>query len=174
MNEIIWNFTFEHKPIISTACHNNQLKVYVWFDLIFFILLLLNSPPTEDIVLVHFKKYKRYNAQLKFKKQSAQLTPQEWIGLYRSMEDALLERVVSVGYLKGFSPSLVQFNVKFMSTFPKSTIGSQYFTLTHVKPNTKNATTCAVVSGWMPRVKVDRLTIGSSQTQYKLFFGKLN
>ena len=32
--------------------------------------------------------------------QNAQLTLQEWVGLYRSMEDALPEWVVSIGYLK--------------------------------------------------------------------------
>ena len=71
--------------------------------------------------------------------QNAQLTSQEWVGLYRNTEDALPEWVICAGYLKEFSPGLVQFSAEFMNTFPKSTVGSQYFTLTEIKPNTKNA-----------------------------------
>lgn len=64
------------------------------------------------------------------RQQSAQLHSQEWVGLYRNMEDILSEWVVSADYLKEFSSGHVQFNAEFMSTFPKSTVGSQYFTLT--------------------------------------------
>ena len=95
--------------------------------------------------------------------QNAQLTSHEWVGLYRSTEDALLEWVVSVGYLKEFSPGLVQFSIEFMSTFPKSTVGSQYFTLMEVKPNIENATPPMAFRGWMARVRVDSLTRGSNQ-----------
>jgi hypothetical protein len=61
-----------------------------------------------------------------------------------------------------------------MSTFPKSTVGSHYFTLMKVKPNTKNATPLMAFSGWMAQVRVDSLTRGSHRTQYKLFFRKLH
>lgn len=72
--------------------------------------------------------------------QDAQLTSQEWVGLYRNLLDALQGCVVRATYLKESNPSQVQFNVEFMSTFSKYNVGSQYFTMTHVKPNTKNAT----------------------------------
>jgi hypothetical protein len=49
------------------------------------------------------------------------------------MEDALMEWVVNVGYLKKISPSPVQLSVELMSTFTKSTLGPQYFTLMEVK-----------------------------------------
>ena len=62
-----------------------------------------------------------------------------------------------------------------MRTFPKSTVGSQYFILIEIRPNTKNAPPPPTVfSGCMIRVRVDRLTGGSSKTQFKLFFGKLD
>jgi hypothetical protein len=106
--------------------------------------------------------------------QNALLTSQEWVGLYRNTEDALPEWVVCAGYLKEFSPGPVQFSAEFMGTFPKSTVGSQYFTLTEIKPNTKNAPPPTAFSGWMIRVRIDRLTRGSSKTQFNLFFGKLD
>lgn len=68
----------------------------------------------------------------------------------------------------------VHFSAKFMSTFLKSTVGSQYFTLTKVQSNTKNATPPMIFSWWTSHVRVDRLTRGSGHTQYNLFFGKLN
>lgn len=61
-----------------------------------------------------------------------------------------------------------------MSTFPKSNVGSQYFTQTKVKPNIGNVTPLMAFSWWMVQVKVGSLTRGSSQTQYNLFFGKLD
>jgi hypothetical protein len=36
--------------------------------------------------------------------QNAQLTPQERIGLYRNIKDAMFEWVVCAGYLEEFSP----------------------------------------------------------------------
>ena len=94
--------------------------------------------------------------------------------MYRNTKDALLEWVVNVGYLKEFSYGHVHFSVECMSTFPKYVVASQYFTLSEVKPNTKNATPPMSFSGWMSRVWVDRLTRGSGQTQFNLFFGKLD
>jgi hypothetical protein len=61
-----------------------------------------------------------------------------------------------------------------MGTFPKSTLGSQYFTLPEIKPNTKNAPPPTTFSGWMIHVRIDRLTRGSSKTQFNLFLGKLD
>ena len=58
--------------------------------------------------------------------------------------------------------------------FPKFIIGLQYFTLTKVKLNAKNATPPTTFLGWMLRVKVDRMTHGSAQTQFNLFFAKLD
>ena len=55
------------------------------------------------------------------------------------MEDALSEWVICASYLKEHMLGHVQFNIEFKNTFPKTTIGSQYFTLTKIKPNTKNA-----------------------------------
>ena len=51
---------------------------------------------------------------------------------------------------------------------------SQYFILTEIKSNTKNAPPPTTFSGWMIRVRIDRLTGGSSKTQFNLFFGKLD
>jgi len=52
----------------------------------------------------------------------------------------------------------VHFSAKFMSTFLKSTVGSQYFTLTKVQSNTKNATPPMIFSWWTSHVRVDRRT----------------
>ena len=80
----------------------------------------------------------------------------------------------SIGYLKEFGPGFVTLSVKFMSTFPKSTIGSQYFTLTEIKPNNENATPPTTFEGGMARIRVDSPTRGCSKTQFNLFFGKLD
>ena len=85
--------------------------------------------------------------------QSAQLTSQGWVGLYWSMGDALLEWVVSAGGIKEFSLGHVQFSVEFMGTFPKSHVGTHYFTLMEVKPNIANATPPMAFSGWMVRIR---------------------
>lgn len=53
------------------------------------------------------------------------------------MEDALLAWFVCVGYLKEFSLGPVQFSAKFMDTFSKSIVGSQYFTLIEITFNTE-------------------------------------
>ena len=65
----------------------------------------------------------------------------------------------------------VQFSTKFMGTFAKSTVGSQYFTLTEVKPNARNTTPPIAFSCWMSRVRVDILARGSTHTQLTIFFG---
>jgi hypothetical protein len=57
-----------------------------------------------------------------------------------------------------------------MDTFPKSSVGSQYFTPTDIKPNTKNAPPPTFLSGWMIRVRFDRLTIGNNITLFSMFF----
>lgn len=105
---------------------------------------------------------------------NVQFISQEWVGFYMSTEDALLEWVVNIGYLKAFSPSHVQFNSKFMSTFPQSTIGSQFFTLTKMKPNVANATPQTAFNGWIACVRLDSLTRGKNRFQFSLFFGKLD
>ena len=87
--------------------------------------------------------------------QSAQLTSQEWIGLYRNIVDTLPKWVISAGYLKEFNSSLVHFSAEFMNTSRKSTVGLQYLILIEVKPNTKNVTPPTALLGWMLRVRVD-------------------
>ena len=77
------------------------------------------------------------------KQQNAQLTSQEWIGFYKRAEDALLEWVICVNYLKEYRPGTIQFSAKFVNILPKSTLGSQYYTLT----NTKNAIPPMVFDG---------------------------
>ena len=64
--------------------------------------------------------------------QGAHPTSLEWVNLYRIQEDKLLEWVVSASYFKEFSFKPVQFSVVIMGTFPKSIVGSQYFTLSEV------------------------------------------
>jgi hypothetical protein len=63
----------------------------------------------------------------------AQLTSHDWVGLYRNYESPTW--VVFAHYLKEFRISHVQLSAELIGTFPKSTVGSQYFTLTKKKPN---------------------------------------
>ena len=79
--------------------------------------------------------------------QKDQLTSQKWVGFYKNMEDVLHEWVVCVGFLKEFSLGHIHLIVEFMGTFPKSTMGLQYFTLTKIKSNTKNAPSPMAFSG---------------------------
>ena len=90
-----------------------------------------------------------------------------------SGEYALLERVVSVGYLKEFNPGHVQFSVEFTSIFLKSTVGSQYFTSTEVKLHTKNVTPPMAFTSWMAHMKVDILTRGSNKPHTICFLKNL-
>lgn len=48
------------------------------------------------------------------------------------------EWAVSVRNLKDFGFNLGEVNVELMDTFPKFIVGTQYFTLTKVKPNARN------------------------------------
>ena len=82
--------------------------------------------------------------------------------------------VVCTGYLKEFSLEHVQFGAKFMGTYPKSIVGSQYFTFTQIKLNTKYAPPPKAFSGWMICVRVGRFTKGSNKTQFNMFFEKLD
>ena len=84
-------------------------------------------------------------------------------------KDTLPKWVVCVGYLKEFSPRLVQFGVAFVGTYPKPTVRSQYFALNEIELNTKNAPPPMAFGGWMIRAKVHRLTKGSNKTQIDLF-----
>lgn len=104
----------------------------------------------------------------------AQLTSKDWIGLYRNPEDIMPEWVVSDGNFKEFNLGPMQFSAGFMGTFPKSTVGSQYFTLKVVELNARNAAPPVAFSRWMSRVRVDRLTRGSAQIQFTLLFGKFD
>lgn len=47
----------------------------------------------------------------------AQPTPQDWIGLYKNLEEELPEWVASAGYFKNFELGPVQFGADFMGTF---------------------------------------------------------
>lgn len=98
------------------------------------------------------------------------LTSQEWIGLYRSTDDALHEWVVKIGYLKKFCSGLVQFSVEFISIFPRPIVRSQYFISTKVNWNFETVKPTMAFSWWMAHVRVNSLTRGSSQTQFNLFF----
>lgn len=109
-----------------------------------------------------------------FKQQHTQLTPHEWVGMYRNTEDILPEWVVCASYLKEFSLGPVQFNVEFMNIFPTSTLLLQYFTLTKMKTNIETATPLTAFSIWMAQIGVDSLTRGSNHTKFKLLFGKLD
>lgn len=65
-------------------------------------------------------------------------TVREWVGLYKYQEDKLPECVVSACY---FRLGLVHVSIEFMRISPKSTIGSQYFTLRKVKAYARDAET---------------------------------
>ena len=69
-----------------------------------------------------------------------------------------------VGYLKEFRIGSVPLSDDLMGTFPKSTLGLQYFTLTEKKPNVHNAAPPIVFSRWLSCIRVDMLTQGSAQT----------
>ena len=127
----------------------------------------------QDLWVMLLEFYGRFHDRM-LNQTNTQLTPQEWIGMYRNTEDKLPEWVINAGYLKDFKLGSVQFKAEFMSTFPKPTVGSQYYTLTKVKPITQNAIPPMAFSSWMSRVREDCLTLGSGQTQFNLFFGKLD
>ena len=112
--------------------------------------------------------------EMMLNQQNAQLTSQKWVGLYRNTEDALPKWIICVGYLKEFSLGPIQFNTEFVGTFPKSTVGSQYSTLTEIKPNTKNAPPPTTFNGWMIHARIDRLTRSRTKTQFNIFLGKLD
>ena len=86
----------------------------------------------------------------------------------------MLEWVVCAGHLKDFSFGPMEFSAYFMGTSPKSIFGLQYFTLTEVKPYTRNAVPLMAFSNGMSRVRVDRFSRGCVQTQLNLLFGKLD
>ena len=100
----------------------------------------------QDFWFTLIEFYKLFQVKM-LNQQNTQLTSQEWVGFYKSTKDALPEWVVSVGYLKAFSPDPIQFSVEFMSTFPKSIMGLQFFILIEIKPNIENATSPTASDG---------------------------
>lgn len=62
----------------------------------------------------------------------------------------------------------------FMNTFPNSSVGLKYLTLTESKPNAANVIPSLAFDGWMTWVRVDSLTRGNNTTQFNVFFGKLD
>lgn len=90
------------------------------------------------------------------------------------VEVALLEWLICVGYLKECRPDPIQFSAKFSKTFSKFAMGSQYYTLTKIKPNTKNVLTPTTFNDWMMQVRVNNLTRGCNKIQFNLFYGKLD
>lgn len=97
-------------------------------------------------------------------------TSHVWVSLYKNPTCEMPKRVAYAGYFKEFKFKPVQISIKFMSTLPKSTFEFQYFTLIEVKPNVKNAVPSTALSGWMSCVRMDRLSRGSAQFQFTLFF----
>lgn len=92
--------------------------------------------------------------------QGARPASHEWVGLYNNQEDKLSRWVVNASCFKEFSFGLVQFVVVFMGMFPQSSVRSQYFTLSKVKPYARDAELSTTFSGWMSRVRVDKLSCG--------------
>jgi hypothetical protein len=80
-------------------------------------------------------------------------TSHEWVGLYRNQKDVMHTWVACARYFKEFRFGPMQFNAKLMGIFLKPTVGLQYFTLTKVKPNARNAKHPMAFSGWMSRVQ---------------------
>lgn len=97
-------------------------------------------------------------------------TSHVWVGLYKNPTCELPKRVACAGHFTEFKFKLVQISTKFMSTLPKSTVEFQYFILIEVKPNVKNVEPSTAFSGWMSCVRMDRLSRGSTQFQFTLFF----
>lgn len=77
-------------------------------------------------------------------------------------------------YFKEFKYGVVELVGSSWGIFPKYIVGSQYFTLTKVKPNDYNAETFTTFLGWIMRVQVDRLSHSCAKTQLNLFYGKLD
>lgn len=98
----------------------------------------------------------------------AQPTSQEWVGLYKNVEDTMHEWVLCVGYLKEFSFGPAEFSAEFMGSFPKSIVGFQYFTFIEVKPNARKVVPSTTFLGWMSKVRVDRHSHGSAHLQFNL------
>ena len=82
----------------------------------------------------------------------------------------MLKWVVSAYYFKEFSFELVQYSVVFMSTFPKSIVGLQYFTLREIKMYGRDAKSPTAFSDWTTQVRVDRPSRGKAQSQFNLLF----
>ena len=74
-------------------------------------------------------------------------------------------------YLEDFSFGPMEFSARFMGTFLKSIIGLQYFTLSEVKSNARNAVPPMAFSCWMSRLRVDKLSCKCVQTQFNILFG---
>jgi hypothetical protein len=68
----------------------------------------------------------------------------------------------------------IQFNADFFGIFPKFIVNLQYCIVVKVEPNARNAAQPVAIFGWVLQVRVDRLTRESAQTQFTLFFGKLD
>lgn len=96
--------------------------------------------------------------------QGAHPVSQKWVGLHRNQEAEFPEWVVSASYFKEFIFGLVQSNVEFMGDFCKSIVGSQYFTLSEIKLNARDAEPFTTFSSWMSRGRVDRLSCGNAHT----------
>jgi hypothetical protein len=111
----------------------------------------------RDFWLKLIEFYKAFRDTM-INQQIAQLTSHEWVGLYKSMEDALPYWIICTGCLKEHKPGLIQFSAKFMNTFPKSFVGSQCYILTNIKQNTKNAISPMDFAGWMTHDRVDSRT----------------
>lgn len=60
-----------------------------------------------------------------------------------------------------------------MNNFLKSIVGSHYFTLIKINRHTNNTPPSATFVGWMTHIMMDRLTRGSNETHFNLFFGEL-
>ena len=98
----------------------------------------------------------------------------KWVGLYMNLEDELPEWVVCVGYLKVFRFNLMEISTTFMGTFLKPNVGSQYYTFIKVRPNVRNVEPPMAFLRWMSRVRVGGLARGNAQTQFTMFFQKLD
>ena len=64
----------------------------------------------------------------------AKLISQEWVGMYKNVEDMMPEWVVCAGYLKAFSFGLVEFSAEFMGTFPNPLLGCNTSPLMRCNP----------------------------------------
>ena len=102
----------------------------------------------------------------------AQPTSQEWVGLYKSVEDTMPEWVGCAKYLENCNFGPVEFGAQFMGTFHESTMGCN--TLPLLRCNLMQGskvllllvTICPLFLGWALFLESSRFCVGSPKVTH--------